>query len=387
MEFIYYAPLRIVFGKHSISKIASFTARNGNRVLLVTGKNHLKETGVLNYILDLFHNNKKIEEIILFDKAEENPDTQLINQAKDAIIDNNLNVVVAVGGGSTMDLAKAASICAKQNKTIEEIMDSNDINILKAYPIICSPTTSGSGSEVTKYSVINDLNGKTKRAIGSENIYPTVSILDPTLTYTMNRQTIANTGFDALSHAIEAYTSKSSSPITDAYCRQAISLIGENLEKAYNNKDQQAMDNMSLAAMLAGMALNVGRASLPHAMEHSLSAYKKNLAHGLGLSVIMNGFIKRAADCNKERFADIAYLLGENISNMTLEDSSLKTIDAVERIKNAINLNKNLSELGFNKHILEEMVENTFWTMAHGIDNSPCPFTKKEILDIYLEAL
>ncbi len=387
MEFIYYAPLRVVFAKNSISKISSYTARNGNRVLLVTGRRHLKENGVLDTVLDSFKRNSKIETVVLFDKAEENPDVELVHKACDLMIKDSLNVVVAIGGGSAMDLAKATSISARQKRPIEEIMQSGDINIMKAYPIICSPTTSGSGSEVTKYAVINNDKEKTKKAIGSETLYPVVSLIDSTLTYTMNKETIANTGFDALSHAIEAYTSKSSSPITDAYCRQAISLIGENLQKAYETKDKKAMDNMSLASMLAGMALNVGRASLPHAMEHVLSAYNKNLPHGLGLSVIMTPFVKRACLCNKEKFADIAYLLGEDVSNMSLEDAANKSIDAIEKIKHTIGLNKTLSQLGFDKEIIKKALHDTFWTMAHGIDNSPCEFSMKDVLEMYLEVL
>lgn len=303
------------------------------------------------------------------------------------MIKNRLNVVVAVGGGSAMDLAKAASIAAKQKKSISDIMQNCDIGIAEAYPVICTPTTSGSGSEVTKYAVINDDKRRIKVAIGSEFLYPKVSLIDPELTYTMNRQTVANTGFDALSHAIEAYTSRSSSPITDAYCRQAISLIGINLNGAYASKDRNCMDGMSLAAVFAGMALNVGRASLPHAMEHSLSAYNAQLAHGLGLSMVMVPFLKRAYRCAPEKFADIAYLLGENVSNMELEKAAKQVVSSVERIKNSAGLNYRLSDFGFDKDSISDLVESTFWTMEHGIKNSPCNFTKEDVLDMYLEVL
>jgi alcohol dehydrogenase class IV len=387
MEFIYYAPLRIVYAKNSINKIAQYTARNGSRVLLVTGKKHLKNSGILDKVLELFKNSKKIEHVTLFNKAEENPDTDIVNEAASLMLENNLNVVVGIGGGSTMDLSKAASISAKQKMPIEVIMNNPDINIMEAYPIICSPTTSGSGSEVTKYTVINNIKEGTKRAIGSETIYPKVSLIDPTLTYSMGKSTIANTGFDALSHAIEAYTSNSSSPITDAYCRQAISLISENLEPAYKDHNEKAMDNMSLAAMLSGMALNVGRASLPHAMEHSLSAYKKDLPHGLGLSMILGEFVEKASSCRCEKFADIAYLMGEDISNMTLEKAAKKAKNAIDKLKQSINLNHRLSEFGFNEEILNDLVKDTFWTMEHGINNSPCNFTKDDVLSIYKKSL
>ncbi len=387
MDFIYYAPLRIVFAEGVISKIASYTSRNGSRVLLVTGKSHLRKTGVLDKILTSFSKSQKIEEVVVFDKAEENPDTQLINEAAKTITDKNLNVVVAVGGGSAMDLAKAASLSAKQKKPIEELMENGDLNILEAYPIICSPTTSGSGSEVTKYAVINNLSKNTKTAIGSETIYPKVSLIDPSLTYTISKTTIANTGFDALSHAIEAYISQSSSAITDAYCREAISLIKENLKKVYDTKDKTAMNNMSLASMLAGMALNVGRAALPHAMEHSLSAYNRQLPHGLGLSMVMIPFIKRTYKHSQKKFADIAYLMGKDISNMTLEDAAKKAVDAVEKIKASIGLTHKLSDFGFDKSTVNDMVKNTFHTMKHGIENSPKKFQEKEILDMYLEIL
>jgi len=386
MEFLYYAPLRIDFAKNRISKIASYAARNGNRVLLVTGRNHLRQTGILDKIISSFKKSGKIEELIVFDKARENPNTELIDTASQIINENSLNVVAAVGGGSSIDLAKAASLSAKQKKPIWQLVKEPEISVCDALPIVCSPTTSGSGSEVTKYAVINNDTEKLKIAVANEHIYPKVSLIDPTLTYTMSSQTVANTGFDALSHAVEAYTSNSSSPITDGYCRQAISLIGENLAKAYT-KQQEAMDNMSLAAMFAGMALNVGRASLPHAMEHSLSAYKPDLPHGLGLSIVTTPFLKRIADCVPEKMADMAYLLGENISNCELKEAAFKAVEAIEKIKDSVGLNKKLSDFEFDKEILKELVDKTYYTMEHGIENSPCNFTKEDILQMYFEVL
>ena len=386
MEFLYYAPLRIDFARNRISKIASYAARNGNRVLLVTGRNHLRQTGILDKIIESFKKNSKVEEFIVFDKARENPNTELIDTASQIINENSLNVVVAVGGGSSMDLAKAASISSKQKKPIWQLIKEPAISVCDAFPIICSPTTSGSGSEVTKYAVINNDTEKLKIAIANEHIYPKVSLIDPALTYTMSSQTIANTGFDALSHALEAYTSNSSSPITDGYCRQAISLIGDNLAKAYK-KQEDAMDNMSLAAMFAGMALNVGRASLPHAMEHSLSAYKPDLPHGLGLSMVTIPFLKRITDCVPEKMADIAYLLSENIANCGLKEAAFMAVEAVEKIKDSVGLNKKLSDFGFDKETVKEMLDKTYQTMEHGIENSPCGFKKEDILNMYFEVL
>ncbi len=381
-----YAPLRIIFGEKSISKIGSLTARNGHRVLLVTGKRHLKESGVFDLIMASFKKTQRIEFVEVFDKASCNPDVDMVNEAKDVIINKNLDVIVAVGGGSSMDLAKAAAISAKQNMPVEEIISSNRCAVMEALSVICVPTTSGSGSEVTKYAVINDNRQKLKLAISSESIYPKVTLIDPMLTYDMSREIIANTGFDALCHAIEAYTSKSSSPITDLYCQKAISLVGDNIFKAYE-KDKEAMCNMSLSAMFAGMALNVGRASLPHAMEHPLSAYKPDLAHGLGLSIVMMPFLKRAYRFNQERFADIAHLLGTNINALSLEDAAERVISAVENIKERLNLKTKLSDLGFSENDIRDIVENKFWTMEHGVQNSPCNFTKNDILNMYLEEI
>ncbi len=387
MEFKYYVPIRIIFGKGSIDKVAQYTARNGSRVLLVTGRRHLKETGILDKILEAFKKTKKIEEVIHFNNVRENPTIEQVDEAKDLILKRNLNVVVAVGGGSAMDLAKAASIAAKQRRSVKELLGNPEVNVMDAYPIICSPTTSGSGSEATKYAVISDDERKIKMALSTESIYPTVSIVDPQLTYTMPQNTIANTGFDALSHAIEAFTSKSTSPVTDAYCREALKLISENLSDSYSTQNSEAMDNMSLAAMLAGLALNVGRAALPHAMEHALSAYNPNLPHGLGLAMVMTPFLKKMYKCNPIKFAEIAELLGENLNGNRDETAAEKVITAVENLKGKIGLNHRLSEFGFDKTLIHEMVEKSFWTMEHGIKNSPCEVTKEEVEKMYIEAL
>ncbi len=387
LNFNFYAPLRIIFGKGNIKDIGQYTARNGNRVLLVTGKRHLKESGKLDLILESFKRTKKIEEVIIFNNTPQNPDIEAIQDARDEILRHKLNVVVAIGGGSSMDLAKVASICAKHKKDVMELYNNASLPILDAYPLICVPTTSGSGSEVSRFAVFNDNKKRLKMAMGSESFYPKVSIIDPELTYTMPKNIIANTGFDALSHAIEAYTSKSSCPITDTYCREALSLVHTYLEDSYNNKNERSMEKMSLAAMFGGMALNAGRASLPHALEHALSAYRPDLPHGLGLSLVMVPFLKRAYMCSKEKFADIAYLLGEDITTNSLEDAAKKCIDAVLKIKEGIGLKYTLKDFGFTKQEISEMVENTFFTMEHGLINSPCVFTRKDVIDIYYEAM
>ena len=387
MDFMFYTPLRVVFEREGIRDVGRYVSRNGNRVLLVTGKRHLKEDGKLDEILESLKRTEKIEDVFIFNNTPQNPDIEAINQARDVIVKHNLNVVLAVGGGSSMDLAKAASICAKHKRDIMDIFNDPALPVLDAYPIICSPTTSGSGSEVTKYVVFNDNKKKLKMAMSSEGFFPKVSLIDPELTYSMPKEIIANTGFDALSHAIEAYTSRSACPVTDAYCREAISLIHTYLVDAYKTKNQRAMDNMSLAAMFAGMALNVGRASLPHALEHSLSAYRPNLPHGLGLSMVMVPFMKRAFRCNMVKFADIAYFLGESISNDSLENAAERSIDVVVKFKEQLNLKYTLKDFGFDKKEIDNLVDNTLFTMEHGLKNSPCNFTEKDVRDIYYEAL
>ncbi len=385
--FTYYAPLRIIFERGAIKQVGQYVARNGNRVLLVVGKKHLKESGKLDLILKKLENVKKIESVVVFDKTEQNPDIELIHEAMDMILENKLNVILAVGGGSAMDLAKIASICAKQKKGVMELIRDPALPVLSAYPIICSPTTAGSGSEVTRYAVFNNNREKIKMAMSSESLYPKVSLIDPELTFTMPKSVIANTGFDAFSHALEAYTSKSSCPITDAYCREAISLIHTYLYESYSEKSDRAMEAMSLAAMFGGMALNVGRASLPHALEHSLSAYRPNLPHGLGLSMVMVPFVKRACKCNREKFADIAYLMGEDISTVSLDKAAEKSVDAVLKLKRQLGLTYTLKDFGFTREEIDEMVERTFFTMEHGLKNSPCEFDKEDIKSIYYEAL
>ncbi len=385
--FNFYAPLRIVFEKGSIKQIGQFTARNGSRVLLVTGRKHLRETGKLELILRSLRQSRKIEEVIVFDKTPQNPDVEAIHEARDIIMKNRLNVIVAVGGGSSMDLAKIASVCAKNKSNVMDLYSNPALPVMKGYPIICSPTTSGSGSEVSKFAVFNNNVKKYKLALGSEAFYPKVSLIDPELTYSMPKSVIANTGFDALSHSIEAYVSNSSCPITDAYCREALSLIHTYLAISYSKHDVDAMNNMSLAAMFAGMALNAGRACLPHAMEHALSAYRPELPHGLGLSMVILPFLKRSYKCNQAKFADIAYLLGEDIANKNLNSAAEMCIVAVEKIKDKLNLKQSLKDFGFDKKEIDDMVERTFFSMEHGIKNSPCEFDKKDIKEMYYEAL
>jgi len=378
IEFRYFIPTRIVFGSGVFNNAGKSIRDIGKKAIVVTGKKHLKTSGRLENLLQQLKENDV--DFVLFDEVVSNPDVDIVDEGAETSQKNGCDFVLAMGGGSPMDTAKAIAICAAERGRIWDYMTGKRIP-RRALPIVCIPTTAGTGSEVTRFSVINNNKERLKLPISSDVIYPRISFVDPMLTLSMSEEVTKNAGFDALSHAIEAYTSRSASPLTDGWATLAMKLIHENLKLCIEEPQNiKARERMSLAALLAGLALNIGRASLPHALEHPLSAYNTSLAHGRGLALLYVAWIRFSFKGNREKFARIAQILGE-------KRDAERCADAMEKFLQKIGITDRLSHYGFNEKTISDIVDNTYHTMIRGIKNNPLPATKEEIIEMYLHSL
>jgi alcohol dehydrogenase class IV len=239
--------------------------------------------------------------------------------------------VIAVGGGSSIDVAKSVAALATSGGRMAQYEGANKITGRQA-SLIAVPTTAGTGSEVTRNAIITDVERDVKMLIQSPHLIPDVAIVDPLLTLTLPPDGTMATGIDALTHAIEAYVSRRAQPITDALALEAIRLVAGNLRQAWANPDDlDARSAMARASLVAGMAFGNSTVALVHGMARPIGAHF-HLSHGLSNACILAVVMEYSLIGNPPRFADIAEAMGERVHRLSLMDAARKSVDAVRRL-------------------------------------------------------
>jgi alcohol dehydrogenase len=223
----------------------------------------------------------------------------------------------------------------------------------KPLPLIAIPTTSGTGSEVTLWSVFTDESRSIKVAIGGLLVYPTIALCDPELTSNLPPHLTSSTGMDALAHAIECYTNNACQPISGALALHAIELIGQHLRSAVlNGRDRSARYGMMLGSTMAGIAMNPTRLGLAHALAMPLGSWDLCVPHGVALAVTLPVVMKFNYPSAPDRFVDVARALGEPVDNLGRLDAARCAVDAVKKLADDIGIPSSLSSFGLlEKHV------------------------------------
>ncbi len=217
MNFEFYIPVEIIFGVGSVDKVGEVGKRFGYRVLIVTGRKSSKENGSLQRVIESLRRNGA-EEVLVFDETEPNPTDKSVNKASELVVREKIDYIVGLGGGSSLDSAKAISIVSSNEGYAWDYVNYPEGPRLIPFlnrPVICIPTTAGTGSEVNRYAVLSNPIRKEKLVISHSLNYPRVAIIDPSLTVSMNARLTAITGIDALMHALESLTNKLSNTLAE----------------------------------------------------------------------------------------------------------------------------------------------------------------------------
>ncbi len=320
----------LVQGENSVFKIADTLKKNNIKtVLLVTGKSSsLRLAQPL--IKDL---EEKSIKVAVFSDVQPNPTTDNVENAKECYIENNCEAVIAFGGGSPMDCAKVAAARVTNNKSVNKMRGL--FKVTKKLPLfIAVPTTAGTGSECTIAAVITDPETHVKSAINSPTLRPKLAVLDPTLTVGLPKHITSTTGFDALTHAVEAYIGKSNTKNTKEKAEKAVKLIFDNLETAYNDgANIEARNNMLVGSFYAGVAFTQAYVGYVHCIAHQLGGLY-NIPHGLANAVILPYVLEyfgESAHAPLARLADIVGL-GKNLSTEAEKANAfIAQIKAMER--------------------------------------------------------
>lgn len=262
-----------------------------------------------------------------------NPDETSIEEAAEAARSTQVDGIVAVGGGSSIDTAKAVNILLTNPSPIRQY-EGSDLVLLNTKPLIAIPTTAGTASEATDFTVVTDQARKKKIVIHGKNCCADIALLDPLLTIKLPPNVTAFTGMDALTHAIEAFLSKASSPISDHNALKGISLIYQNLEQAVKNgKEVEVRSNMLLGSLFAGFAFNSAVLGLVHAIAHPLSAHC-GLPHGLANAAVLPYVMSyNAGDASvRKKYRQIAASMGIETAQDSDEEAASRVIKAVAEL-------------------------------------------------------
>lgn len=319
----------------------------------------------------------------IFSDVTPDPTLQNVTDGRKQYRAENCDLIVSIGGGSAIDCGKGIAIKLTNDGEFADYMGVDKIPNPCA-PLIAIPTTAGTGSEVTKVTVITDTDRNVKMMLSSACLLASVALVDPLLSLTTPPHLTAAVGVDALTHAIEAYISKRAQPITDALALKAIRLISDSLRQGWaDGENISARTDMMLGASIAGMAFSNSSVALVHGMSRPIGAYF-HIHHGLSNAVLLLDVMAFSVVGAPKRFADIAQAMGEPIDGLSPMQQADAAISAVERLVNDIQMPR-LGEIGIDKEKFEQVIDQmAVDAIASGSPaNNPRQASAEEIAALY----
>jgi alcohol dehydrogenase class IV len=369
----FHNPSQLLFGRGAAGQLGDCVRQLGaNRVLIVTDR-ALVEAGVVEQVQTPLVEAKI--EVSIYDGGKPEPPVALVDEVVAAANAFQPDLLLGLGGGSNMDVAKAAAaVLAHGGKAADYAGDQ--VVPGPVFPLILVPTTSGTGSEVTAAAVLADPDRGTKFGILSNYLRPSVAVVDPLLTVSCPPRVTAGSGIDALTHAVEAYTAidnenfplpagertvyQGRHPLADVLAQQAIELVGQHLRGAVaDGNDIDAREGMSLAAMLAGMAFSNTGVAAVHALEYALNKVA-HTPHGVGCGLLLPYVMRFNAPARPKQMRRIAELLGQDVSMRDDQSAAHSAVTAVEHLKQDIGIPARLSDVDVRPEHLLEMAEMAF---------------------------
>ena len=364
-NFSLYNPVKVIFGKGSIERIGKYARAFGKRAMIVIGQGSARKNGYLDKVTKQLKNAGI--EFTVFEGIEPNPRVTTIDRAKKAAYKFKANFLLALGGGSVIDAAKGISISYFDPESsvwdYVYLQNSSKKSLGKILPIITVPTIAATGSEMDQIAVITNWKENKKLALFNEKIFPSLSIVDPELTYTVNKKQTAYGGVDIITHISESYfNSKEKAPIQDGFTETIFKTVLKYVPIALHSpKNYEARENISYSSTLAlnGIINNGrGRNFTMHAIEHTLSAYL-DIPHGLGLALIMPSYLRYIAPHNPEKFYDFAVKIMGIPQTGNREETIRKGIKKYENWQKDIGITETLSNYVSDEKMLRKFARET----------------------------
>lgn len=376
---IFYSPNKIIFGPDAVKSLGSEAFQLGaKKVFIVTDPGVAKA--------DLLQPVKSSLEsagipFVVYDRVEPEPPIRCVKEATDLFLSERCDVVVGLGGGSSLDVGKGVSLLATNRGNLLDIVGI-DLVKKRGVPKILIPTTSGTGSEVTRVLVVTDENDNTKKVVNSIYALADVALVDPLLTFSVPPKVTADTGVDALVHAIETYVSVNATPFSDILGEKAIRWIAQYLPTAWaKGSNLEARYFMSLASTVAGMAFASGGLGAVHALAYPIGT-EHHLPHGRSNAIMLSHIMKYNLSGNPEKYASIAAFMGKNIEGVSAMRGAVLAIEAVQELLETVQIPYRLRDYGISKKDLPKFVEGAMKFARLFVPN-PRDLTEQDVLSIY----
>ncbi len=374
---------RIVTGPGAIGQIAQeVRALKGEKVLFVTDKGVI-EAGLINPAQEALE--KSGIDFAVFEGVEPDPRYEIVAECLDMIRREKADLVIGFGGGSPIDIAKAAAVMAANKGPIAEYFGI-DLIPEPGLPTLMVPTTAGTGSEVTPIAILSDEGEKLKKGIVSPYLFPSTALLDPELTLALPPDITASTGMDALIHAIEAYTSVNATDLTDILAFSAMELLYHNIRTAYaNGNNLEARSAMMEGSLLAGMAFANAGVTAVHAFAYPIGA-EFHIPHGVANTLMLPHVMRFNVLGNLQKFAEISEafdLFTEGLDDLKAAE---KAVEAVERLADDLRVPRRLAEFGIAASDIPGLAEGVM-KVTRLLANNPRVMTPEDAEAIYEAAL
>jgi alcohol dehydrogenase class IV len=380
LSFCNFSPAKIVFGFGTAGNVAGEVEQmKGTKCLLVSDPG-VVAAGLLKSVQ---HSLSDAEiSFVLYDKVEPEPRSHIIDEGAVLCRTQQCDVIIGVGGGSSLDVAKGISVLANNKGSILDYVGLNMVP-RKGAPMILIPTTAGTGSEVTRGLVMTDEAQHIKCVVFTPYILPEVALIDPELTVSMPPMVTADTGMDSLVHAIEAFVSTGSTPFSDMWAREAIRLIGRYLPIACaKGSNREARYQLCMAAVLSGLAFTNAGLGAVHALAYPLGT-EYHMTHGRTNAIMLPHVMKFNLCGNPAKYRRIAELLGENADGLSDLTGAYLSLDAVLELLESINVSCNIGDYQIPESDLDLLVAGAMKQQRLFVPN-PRDLTEDNVRSIYL---
>jgi alcohol dehydrogenase len=385
-------PTRVLFGAGEVKKVKDVAPGLGKKAMLLAAKLTMKQAG----ILDRVHGLLKAAglEVVVSDDVDPNPKDMDIDRQTQVFLKNGCDFTVGLGGGSSMDSAKAVAFLAAQGGgTILDYLAGGPHASLAdtrpAFPILCITTTAGTGSETTPWWVITNTKYHEKPGTGNDSTMARVAIVDPELMVSLPREVTRNTGIDVLFHAMEAFIANVATPFTDLFGREAIRLVVENLGKAMEDgRDLEARSCMAWANTIAGISIGEGKSSTVgiHALGHSIGG-QTDAPHGLTMAAVGPAYMAKTWDADIPRYAEVTRLLGYAKPGMSDEQLARTSPEALSKTLEKFGCRVSMKDLGVKESMIQAMADSAFKTMSGCLNCSLKTLSRADVVQLYKDSL
>jgi len=371
---------KLITGSGAVAQLRKEVARLGIRKPLIVTDTVLQGVGTVALV------EAQLAEIDfgVFNGVLPEPETFIVAECQSQYLEGGHDGLIAVGGGSAMDIAKVVSAVAGYQGEIADLFGIDQVPE-KGPPLIAIPTTAGTGSEVTNIAILSDKAAKLKKGIVSDFLLPDVAIVSPEMTVTMPPPVTAASGIDALVHAVEAYISVNASPITDALALGAIKLISSSLPIAYSEpRNLSARESMVTGSLMAGMSFGNAGVGAVHAMAYPLGG-RFDVAHGVSNALLLPYVMRWNKEACLERFRDIAEAMGIASHELPDGEAAEQAVQRMDTLCRKVEIPKGLSSLGIPRSAIPEMAADAI-KIDRLLKNNPRVLTEQDMVEIYQSA-